>query len=101
MRERKGEEGDDGRVTRFLEKPRGDGSWINGGFFVCEPRLFDYLDSGDATVLEREPLQNLARDGELVTYRHPGFWKCMDTLRDKQELSEMWASGDAPWKTWG
>jgi glucose-1-phosphate cytidylyltransferase len=91
---------ENGLVSRFLEKPRGDGSWINGGFFVCEPRIFDYLADGDATVLEQAPLQNLARDGELVTYRHPGFWKCMDTLRDKQELGQMWSSGSAPWKTW-
>lgn len=89
-----------GRVAKFLEKPRGDGSWINGGFFVCEPKLFDYIAQGDATVLEREPLQRLAEDGELHTYRHLGFWKCMDTLRDKNELNEMWAAGHAPWKTW-
>lgn len=95
------EASDDWLVSRFLEKPRGDGSWINGGFFVCEPRIFDYLADGDATVLEQAPLQNLARDGELVTYRHPGFWKCMDTLRDKQDLNQLWASGEAPWKTWG
>jgi glucose-1-phosphate cytidylyltransferase len=85
-------------VTRFLEKPRGDGSWINGGFFVCEPKMFDYIQQGDRTVLEREPLQDLARDGQLVAYRHDGFWKCMDTLRDKMELDEMWRAGAAPWK---
>lgn len=89
-----------GAVSRFLEKPRGDGSWINGGFFVCEPRVFDYIREGDATVLEQSPMQTLAADGELHTYRHHGFWKCMDTLRDKQELNQMWASGDAPWQTW-
>jgi glucose-1-phosphate cytidylyltransferase len=89
-----------GRVSRFLEKPRGDGSWINGGFFVCEPKVFEYITLGDATVFEREPLQNMANDGELYTYRHPGFWKCMDTLRDKIDLNAMWMAGDAPWKTW-
>ena len=89
-----------GRVEKFVEKPRGDGSWINGGFFVCEPKLFDYIRSGDASILEREPLQTLAQQGELHTYRHEGFWKCMDTLRDKMELNEMWMSGRARWKTW-
>lgn len=89
-----------GQVSKFLEKPRGDGSWINGGFFVCEPGVFDYLTLGDATIFEREPLQGLARDGELYTYRHNGFWKCMDTLRDKVELDQMWQSGKAHWKTW-
>lgn len=90
----------EGMVSRFLEKPRGDGSWINGGFFVCEPRVLDYITDGDATVFEQQPLQTLAREGELRTFRHPGFWKCMDTLRDKTELNELWKSGHAPWKTW-
>jgi glucose-1-phosphate cytidylyltransferase len=89
-----------GLVSRFLEKPRGDGSWINGGFFVCEPKVFDYINRGDATVFEQEPLQGLAKDGELHTYRHNGFWKCMDTLRDKHDLNQMWQSGTAKWKTW-
>lgn len=93
------EAGAGGAVSRFLEKPRGDGSWINGGFFVCEPRLFDYIE-GDSSVLEREPFQALARDGQLFSYQHPGFWKCMDTLRDKNELNDLWHSGAAPWKTW-
>ena len=95
------EAGNDGQVSRFLEKPRGDGSWINGGFFVCEPRVFDHLGQGDATVLEQEPMQSLALAGELMTYRHAGFWKCMDTLRDKQDLNQMWANGTAPWKVGG
>ena len=90
----------DGVVKRFLEKPRGDGSWINGGFFVCEPRVFDYIPDGDDTVLERAPLERLASEGELSAYHHEGFWKCMDTLRDKTELNKAWASGVAPWKTW-
>jgi glucose-1-phosphate cytidylyltransferase len=89
-----------GSVTEFLEKPRGDGSWINGGFFVCEPEVLNYITQGDATVFEQQPLQNLAEDGEMLTYRHNGFWKCMDTLRDKTELNNMWKSGKAPWKIW-
>lgn len=91
---------ENGKVKEFLEKPRGDGSWINGGYFVCEPRVFDYLSQGDHLVFEQEPLQTLARDGEMHTYRHEGFWKCMDTLRDKTELNAMWKSGKPHWKTW-
>jgi glucose-1-phosphate cytidylyltransferase len=87
------------RVTTFLEKPKGDKAWINGGFFVCEPKVVDYI-AGDGTVFEREPLERLAREGELFAYRHAGFWKCMDTLRDKTELNELWASNAAPWKLW-
>lgn len=87
------------RVRSFMEKPKGDGSWINGGFFVCEPNVLDYI-TGDETIFERDPLENLANEGELYTYRHEGFWKCMDTLRDKQQLNEMWDSGKAKWKTW-
>jgi glucose-1-phosphate cytidylyltransferase len=94
------EAGDGDRVMSFVEKPRGDGSWINGGYFVCQPKVFDYIRDGDRTVLERAPLQDLARDGELYTYRHRGFWKCMDTLRDKMELNQMWQEGKAPWKIW-
>ncbi len=94
------EHGADGRVTRFLEKPRGDGSWINGGFFVCEPEVFDYIPDGDDVILEREPLEKLARDGQLGAYMHPGFWKCMDTLKDKNELNRAWDAGTARWKTW-
>ena len=88
------------KVTKFLEKPRGDGSWINGGFFVCEPKVFDYITKGDETVLEREPLEGLANDGELYTYRHKGFWKCMDTLRDCIELEKMWQASNPKWKVW-
>lgn len=90
----------DGRVTRFLEKPRGDGSWINGGFFVCEPEVLDYVRNGDETILERDPMEALAQEGQLGVFSHSGFWKCMDTLRDKTELNEMWNSGMAKWKTW-
>lgn len=87
------------KVASFVEKPRGDAMWVNGGFFVMEPEVFDYI-KGDATVLEKEPLENLARDGELMAYRHPGFWKSMDTIRDRKELEDLWASGKAPWKVW-
>ena len=91
---------DNGRIERFFEKPAGDGSWINGGFFVCEPHVFDYLGDGDKTVFEREPLENLSDDGELFAYKHIGFWKCMDTLRDMQQLNQMWNEGKSPWKIW-
>ncbi len=87
------------RVTGFQEKPRGDGGWINGGFFVLSPKIFEYID-GDATVWEREPLEHMARDGRVAAYLHHGFWQAMDTLRDKTHLEELWASGKAPWKTW-
>jgi len=90
----------EGRVTQFLEKPRGDGSWINGGFFVCEPKVLDYIRHGDETILEREPLEALAREGQLSAFNHSGFWKCMDTLRDKTDLNQMWDAGTAKWKTW-
>lgn len=86
-------------VSSFAEKPRGDGAWINGGFFVCEQGVFDYID-GDPTVFERDPMENLAKDGQMVAYKHSGFWKPMDTLRDRQELENFWNSGKAPWKKW-
>jgi len=89
----------DERVSRFHEKPEGEMGWINGGFFVLEPKVIDYID-GDATSWERQPLEQLARDGQLVGYRHTGFWKPMDTLRDKRELEMLWDSGAAPWKIW-
>ena len=89
-----------GEVTSFAEKPKGDGSWINAGFFVCEPNVFDYITEGDSTIFERAPLENLAKDGELYTYHHNGFWKCMDTLRDKQQLQAMCDEGNAPWISW-
>lgn len=89
----------DGRVTNFLEKPRGDGGWINGGFFVLKPGSIDLID-GDNTLWEQEPLRNLANSGQLAAYTHPGFWQPMDTLRDKHHLEDLWASGDAPWKVW-
>lgn len=89
----------DNKVLSFMEKPKGDGTWINGGFFICEPRVLDYIKD-DQTVFEQYPLENLAKDGELYTYHHHGFWKCMDTLRDKVKLNELWESGEAQWKIW-
>jgi glucose-1-phosphate cytidylyltransferase len=84
-------------VTEFKEKPQTEGSWINGGFFVLEPGVFDYLRD-DATVLEEEPLENLARDRQLMAYAHQGFWHCMDTIRDRNLLEDLWSGGNAPWK---
>jgi len=89
----------DQNVKSFAEKPRGDGSWFNGGFFVLEPEVIDYIE-GDHTTWEQEPLQNIAKEGQLVTFHHHGFWKPMDTLRDKLELEAMWNSPDPPWKFW-
>jgi glucose-1-phosphate cytidylyltransferase len=83
-------------VRAFVEKPQVGEGWINGGYFVFEPGVFDYLD-GDACVLERDPLERLARDGQLMAYRHAGFWHPMDTLRDKELLERLWAGGEAPW----
>ncbi|MFA6136950.1 MAG: glucose-1-phosphate cytidylyltransferase [Sulfurimonas sp.] len=88
------------RVIQFKEKPKGDGSWINAGYFVCESKVFDYIVEGDSTIFEQEPLNNLAKDGEIFTYKHDGFWMPMDTLRDKQKLNEMWENKKAPWKVW-
>lgn len=86
-------------VNGFQEKPKGDGAWINAGFFVMEPKVFDYI-ADDRTYLEKEPLENLASNEELVAYKHNGFWQPMDTLRDKNHLEELWKSGNAPWKVW-
>ena len=90
---------DHGRVRSFLEKPAGEGGWVNGGFFVVEPSVLNYID-GDETVWEREPMQRLADEDKLAAYRHSGFWHPMDTLRDKIVLEEQWASGKPPWKIW-
>ncbi len=87
------------RVLRFEEKPQAGEGWINGGFFVLEPGFFDYLED-DQTILEREPMERLAQDGELVAYRHSGFFQPMDTIREKQQLEQLWASGNPPWKVW-
>src|SRR4051812_29323704 len=86
-------------VESFFEKPKGDGVWISGGFFVCEPGIFSFI-KGDDTIWEREPLENLARENKLNAFKHKGFWKPMDTLKDKQDLNEYWQSGDAKWKVW-
>jgi glucose-1-phosphate cytidylyltransferase len=87
------------QVTNFAEKPVGDGAWINGGFFVLEPRVIDYIED-DGSVWERDSLTRLSQDGELCAYQHHGFWQGMDTLRDKNQLEELWQSGKAPWKVW-
>jgi glucose-1-phosphate cytidylyltransferase len=86
-------------VKNFREKPAGDGASINGGFFVLSPKVLDYIE-GDSTIWEREPMEALARDGELFAYPHGGFWQAMDTLRDKTHLENLWAKGQAPWKVW-
>ena len=88
------------QVTTFEEKPKGDGSWINAGYFVCQPEVLDYIDNGDDVIFEQEPLRRLAQDAEIFTYKHKGFWMPMDTLRDKTKLNEMYESGNAPWVTW-
>ena len=90
---------DNETVRQFSEKAMEDGGWINAGFMVLEPEVFDYIE-GDDTFFEKEPLENLALDGKLAAYRHEGFWKCMDTMRDKGMLDELWNSGQAPWKRW-
>ncbi len=90
---------DGDRVERFQEKPRGDNAWINGGFFVLSPKVIDLID-GDETHWESDPLERLTAAGELSAYRHRGFWQPMDTLRDKTQLEQLWASGQAPWKRW-
>lgn len=90
-------EGD--RIVEFSEKPQTGEGWINGAFFVLEPEIFDYI-SDDGTQFEREPLEQLAKDGQLMAYRHSGFWQCMDTLRDRKLLQSLWDTGSAPWKVW-
>jgi glucose-1-phosphate cytidylyltransferase len=90
---------DEGKVGAFQEKPEGDGSWINGGFFVLEPSVFSTIE-GDSTIWERQPLESLASRGQLGIYKHHGFWRPMDTLRDKIDLEALWEAGKAPWKTW-
>jgi glucose-1-phosphate cytidylyltransferase len=91
---------DGDRVVHFEEKPQTGEGWINGGFFVFEPEVFKYLE-GDSTVLEKEPLERLAQEGQLMAFRHPGFWHPMDTIRDRDYLNECWLSGNAPWRKWG
>jgi len=89
----------DSKINSFKEKPKGDGAWVNGGFFVLEPEVFSYIE-GDDTVWEKEPLEGLANDGKLSAYKHHGFWQPMDTLRDKNVLEELWKSDSVPWKLW-
>jgi glucose-1-phosphate cytidylyltransferase len=90
---------DGDRITEFSEKPQASEGWINGAFFVMEPEIADYID-GDDTLFEREPLERLAAEGQLMAYKHTDFWACMDTVRDKVMLERLWESGDAPWKIW-
>lgn len=85
------------QVTSFKEKPQTQDGWINGGFFVFEPEIFDYINEGDETILERKPLERLATDGQLMAFKHEGFWQCMDTIRDKHYLNKIWNDGEAPW----
>jgi glucose-1-phosphate cytidylyltransferase len=91
---------DNDEVHSFTEKPKGDGAWINGGYFVCEPNIFDYITEGDATIWEKGPMDKIAADGKMMSFKHNGFWRPMDTLKDKQDLNEMWSSNEAPWKCW-
>ena len=91
---------DDNIITSFKEKPKGDESWINGGFFVCEPQVFDYIEADESVTFEKAPLENLAKDRQLNAYKHSGFWRPMDTLKDKNDLTEMWQMDRAPWAVW-
>lgn len=91
---------EDDTVHSFREKPKGDGAWINGGFFVCEPQVFDYIKDGDTTIWEKSPMEEIANDGQMNAFKHDGFWRPMDTLKDKHDLNEMWAENNALWKTW-
>jgi len=91
--------GNNNNVKKFIEKPPGDGFWVNGGFFIFEPQIFNYIES-DESILEKDVLTKLAKENQLMAYKYSGFWKCMDTLRDKRELEELWNSGNAPWKVW-
>lgn len=90
---------DGNKITSFQEKPAGDGGWINGGFFVCSPSVFDYIE-GDDTIWEQQSLERMAEEGNLSAYFHKGFWRAMDTLRDKNQLEELWATNNPPWKVW-
>lgn len=90
----------DGTVENFLEKPKESGSWINAGFFVCQPEIFDYIPDDRDCMWEQEPLRKLAKDGQLNAYKHTGFWHAMDMLKDKEDLNKMWAENKAPWKLW-
>lgn len=89
----------DGKVNSFIEKPKGDNAWVNAGFFVCQPEVIGYI-KGDEDIFERKPLEKMLQDGQLFTYRHRQFWKCMDTQRDKKHLEDLWISRKAPWRCW-
>ncbi len=91
---------EDSTVHSFMEKPKGDGAWINGGFFVCQPEVFNYIKEGDSTVWEQQPMEQIANAGQMSAYKHTGFWRPMDTLKDKQDLNAMWETNKAPWKIW-
>ncbi|HEV7814054.1 MAG TPA: sugar phosphate nucleotidyltransferase, partial [Janthinobacterium sp.] len=90
---------DQQRIVSFTEKPQGDGNWINGGYFVLSPKVLDYID-GDASIWEKQPMEQLARDNQMDAFLHRGFWQPMDTLRDKVMLEDLWQNGKAPWKRW-
>jgi glucose-1-phosphate cytidylyltransferase len=90
---------DDQGISSFVEKPLGDGGWINGGFFVCQPEVLSYI-SDDETIWEREPLEQLAEQNQLTGFKHHGFWKPMDSMRDHKQLNDLWDAGNAPWKIW-
>ena len=91
---------DDNIITSFMEKPKGDESWINGGFFVCEPKILDYIPDGDDIIFEKGPLEKLAKDKQLNAHKHSGFWRPMDTIMDKQDLTNLWQNDKAPWAVW-
>jgi glucose-1-phosphate cytidylyltransferase len=91
---------EDSTVHSFMEKPKGDGAWINGGFLVCEPEIFSYINDGDKTVWEQAPMEQIANSGQMNAYKHNGFWRPMDTLKDKHDLNDMWDTNNAPWKMW-
>lgn len=91
---------EDGAITSFQEKPQGDGAWINGGFFVCQPEVFDYIPDGEGVIWEQEPLRTLTADNQLNAYQHNGFWRPMDMIKDKEDLNKLWAEKKAPWKLW-
>lgn len=90
----------DGHINEFREKTKGDGNLVNIGFMICKPEFFNYIE-GDSTILEKSPLETVAKMGQLMAYKHEGFWQCMDTVREKEQLEQLWASGNAPWKVWG
>ena len=90
----------DNSISRFQEKPVGDGAWVNGGFFVCQPEVMNYIDEGDGVVFEKKPLETLAAQGQLHAYKHTGFWQPMDTMKDKNMLTALWEQNKAPWKVW-